>query len=129
MAEFRHPEAFCLMWYECQDCGHRERVWNSRDGVTPFGFMCSSCGKTVLHVDWKADERAPDYKPVRGQHIFRDGTPDDAEKIMRRRIDACKGTEYEIKSAREVDRLVEAARSGEEMGEFQKGWPMLDVAP
>src|SRR5438128_138761 len=48
-----HGEAFMLMWYECRGCGARERVWNSRDGVTPFGMGCASCGTdNMLHTNW-----------------------------------------------------------------------------
>ena len=34
-----HAEAFKLMIYACEnpDCLHQEKIWNSRDGVTPFG--------------------------------------------------------------------------------------------
>jgi len=32
--QHRHAEAFKLMIYACS-CGHRETIWNSRDGVTP----------------------------------------------------------------------------------------------
>ena len=38
-----HREAFCLMWYACP-CGHAERYWNSRDGVTPFMIGCEAKG-------------------------------------------------------------------------------------
>lgn len=70
MENYQHAEAFCLMWYGCQ-CGHRERIWNSRDGVTPFTLRCPSCGElTLSHVDWGLDERRPDHIPAYGQRIF-----------------------------------------------------------
>lgn len=77
-------EAFMLMWYAC-DCGHRERIWNSRDGVTPFALMCPSCAGemgTLRHIAWQWDKYAPDHKPHPGQRFFRDGTPDEAQAIM-----------------------------------------------
>lgn len=46
--EYRHAEAFCLMTYLCKGCGHREVIWNSRDGVTPFAATCPSCGGATL---------------------------------------------------------------------------------
>lgn len=66
-----HREAFCLMWYRC-DCGAVLRAWNSRDGVTPFGVNCPSCGEArMMHDRWDEDEYAPHHKPHKGQLIFR----------------------------------------------------------
>ena len=79
-------EAYKLMWYSCS-CGHRECVWNSRDGITPFGTNCPSCGKTMQHRSWAADVYKPDHHPYYGQLVWRDGTPDDAARIARRRAD------------------------------------------
>ena len=119
-----HGEAFMIMWYACK-CGHRERIWNSRDGVTPFGALCPSCGGTMSHVDWGRDEYAPDHKPARYQRYWRDGTPDEAEAIMRRRIEGMRGGPYEA-SSEVVEELIASARAGE--NEFQPGWPMLSEA-
>lgn len=44
---------------------------------------------------------------------------------MRRRIEQSKGGRWEV-PADYVDELIAAARNETE-GEFQKGWPMLDV--
>lgn len=63
--KYEHAEAFCLMWYGCK-CGHRERIWNSRDGVTPFGMGCPSCGGSMSHVDWQKDILAPQHQLNRG---------------------------------------------------------------
>lgn len=141
----RHGEAFCLMTYECagttrggetiagvrhlhqsQGCGHRETYWNSRDGVTPFGANCPSCGSTLQHVNWRADRYAPDHQPHFGQGVWRDGTPDEAEAVMRKRIESCRGTPYEC-SKEEAEELIAAARSGDpdRCSEFQQGWPMF----
>lgn len=119
----RHGEAFMLMNYACR-CGHREVIWNSRDGVTPFGLDCPSCGETSLrHVDWKNDQYAPGHKPYRDQRFFRDGTPDEAEAIMRRRIKLCEGGPFECTPEYAAE-LIKSAREGN--SEFQKGWPMVD---
>ena len=123
----RHVEAFKLMWYEC-GCGHRERAWNSRDGVTPFGTQCPSCGGNLQHVDM--DEYAPAHQPFIGQLVWRDGTPDEAVRIIRRRIKIYNETERE----RYVDELIVNARLSAEgkirpddsrfVNEFQLGWPV-----
>lgn len=135
-----HGEAFMLMMYECSgrhirgaahvlgsgrfpsspSCGHKEIYWNSRDGVTPFGKMCPSCGGNLQHMNWRADVYAPNHKPHPGQGIWRDGTPDEAEKFVRQRLakwPSNKGEEYD-------NRLIELARTGG-VSEFQKGWPMF----
>lgn len=119
-----HKEAFCLMWYACK-CGHRERIWNSRDGVTPFGTTCTSCGNIMDHVDWKSDLASQNHKLTVGQRFWRDGTPDEAETIMRRRIEKSKGGKWEP-SPEVAAELIASARNESE-GEFQKGWPALDV--
>lgn len=125
---YRHGEAFCLMWYECRNplCRHRERIWNSRDGVTPFGMQCPSCGGATLnHSNFRSDVFAPDHNLTVGQRYWRDGTPDEAACYMQRRIDQCVGTEWECTPARAAE-LIAIARSGKSQ-EFQKGWPMLDI--
>lgn len=125
-AKFRghqHGEAFMLMQYACKDCGHRETIWNSRDGVTPFGCSCPSCGKTLLHTEWQRDVYAPNHKLNKGQGFWRDGTPDEAEAIMRRRIEQMRD-KYPCTPEKEAE-LIKMAREGGDSGEFQKGWPML----
>jgi hypothetical protein len=50
-----HVEAFCLMTYETKDGSVTERIWNSRDGVTPF-VVYTRDGKTEMqHVRWQED--------------------------------------------------------------------------
>lgn len=83
-----HVEAFCLMWYACP-CGHQERYWNSRDGVTPFGSRCPSCGDSTLqHVRWKEDAYAPHHEPAHGQRLWVDMTRERAEVDARGRIES-----------------------------------------
>lgn len=113
------------MWYACRNCPHTERIWNSRDGVTPFCLECPSCGELSLqHVAWQMDAYRPNHKPNHGQQFFRDGTPDEAAEIMRKRLDSCKGTRYKL-SPEEAEELIEKVRSGK-TGEFQTGWPTVD---
>lgn len=60
-----HAEAFCLMWYQCKDCGAKERIWNSRDGVTPFGMRCPSCGRAdYYHTYFGSDLYAPNWPMI-----------------------------------------------------------------
>lgn len=117
-------DAFRLMWYVCKECGHKERIWNSRDGVTPFGCGCPSCGGDLYHDNWGADTYAKNHKLVHGQRFWRNGTPDEAESIMRKRIESYRN-DYPMTSEAETD-LIAQCRSGE-CNEFQHGWPMLDA--
>lgn len=119
-----HGEAFMLMSYACETCHHREAIWNSRDGVTPFGCGCPSCGETMYHVNWRSDQYAPDHKLRYGQKFFRDGRPDEAEAIMRRRIESLRD-QYPL-SPDEEEQLIRDSRDGT-ADEFQKGWPKLDL--
>lgn len=121
-----HGEAFALMTYGCP-CGHREVIWNSRDGVTPFCMGCPSCGgATLRHSTFRVDVYAPAHKLHRGQRFWRDGTPDEAAELMRKRIAAMQGR-YPLRPS-EVECYINDARTGAN-SEFQTGWPMLAVHP
>lgn len=127
---YKHKEAFCLMWYACA-CGHRERIWNSRDGVTPFGgLLCVSCGgkgledRGLRHEHFNRDEPAPTHMLRLGQLYFRDGTVADAITIIKRRISAFAERGQAI-PAEIAERLLEQART-QTGDEWNKGWPMLD---
>lgn len=129
MKAIDHREAFALMWYACP-CGHRERIWNSRDGVTPFGgLLCTSCGgrgleqRGLVHVDWHLDECSPEHKLVEGQRFFRDGTADDAIRIIERRLASF------ARNGRVVPEQIAAQlrrNAREQTNEWISGWPMID---
>lgn len=120
-----HKEAFCLMWFECV-CGHKEQVWNSRDGVTPFGLMCPSCGgASLFHTRWHLDHPAPKHKPHPGQRFFRDGTADEAVEVVKKRLTKAKEADHPIPDA-VAEVLLEDARNL--TGEWHTGWPKVDRA-
>jgi hypothetical protein len=94
-----HKEAFYLMWYGCRQspgapkdvgCGHRERIWNSRDGVTPFTTSCPSCGGELMHINWGQDAYAPEHKLHQGQRFWRNITREEAMITAHRRIEYVK---------------------------------------
>jgi hypothetical protein len=117
-----HGEAFCLMWYGCK-CGHKEQIWNSRDGVTPFCMTCPSCGEIDLqHTHFGSDTYTPNHLLHTGQKYWRDGTMVEAVEIMRKRIDAYP----ELITPEGAARLIDDIRNGCSM-EFQRGWPMLGI--
>jgi hypothetical protein len=83
-----HAEAFCLMAYACS-CGHRETIWNSRDGVTAFSLGCPSCCSGYLrHVNFAGDRYAPDHKPYVGQRVWVSLTKERSLLLARRNIAA-----------------------------------------
>lgn len=122
---YKHKEAFALMWYRCDECGHRERIWNSRDGVTPFGISCPSCGgHDLLHADWHFDDREPDYEAHAFQRFFRDGTADEAVAIIMQRIAHYAEVGNPVPDDVQKHLLAEAR---EQKGDWDPGWPKIDV--
>lgn len=67
---YKHKEAFCLMTYRSLDGSITERVWNSRDGVTPF-MILSKCKKHEMeHVSWEDDKCTPEHSLKDGERYF-----------------------------------------------------------
>jgi hypothetical protein len=92
-----HAEAFKIMTYRCKICRFSEKIWNSRDGVTPFCVKCPNCKKDAHHhVDWHEDIYAPDYIPLPGERVFIDFPESLKPVTARRRIQSMKGTKYEV---------------------------------
>lgn len=110
---FEAAEAWALMWYACE-CGHRERIWNARPGVTPFGMGCPSCGKPSLrHADFGRDERAEHHKPHRGQRIWINLTMERAREYATKRVDATRAAGYPIPDGHTRESLIEHVAQGE----------------
>lgn len=86
-------DAWKLMWYVCDECRHKERVWNARPHVTPFGGLpCDGCGEpTMTHAFFGSDEEAVDHRPVKGDLIFIDTPPELALIYAKRIVDQAAG--------------------------------------
>lgn len=87
---YNHKEAFCIMTYRCKDCGFEERIWNSRDGVTPFGLACPHCkGHNHYHEDWQNDPCNPLFRSFMrpGQRYFISLTMERARERAVRLVD------------------------------------------
>ena len=75
---YNHGEAFMLMKYVGDRSGRVEWLWNSRDGVTPFGILPQGMeapqiiGRCEMfqHTDWAGDVRIPRFVPPVGMRIF-----------------------------------------------------------
>lgn len=74
------------MRYQTKDGFLTEILWNSRDGVTPFGIR-STDGREMTHVDWHLDRFAPGHQPAPGQRVFISMTKERAEELARNRVE------------------------------------------
>jgi hypothetical protein len=79
----KHGEAFCHMTYRSDDKSVAVRIWNSRDGVTPFVITIPGTNKQATHVEWHTDLYDPNYKPKPGDLIFVDMTEEAAHEYAR----------------------------------------------
>ena len=79
-------DAWKLMIYVCDGCQHKEKIWNARPHVTPFGGIpCPACDAHMTHAFFGSDEFRPDHRPQKGDLIFID-TPPELALISARRI-------------------------------------------
>src|ERR1700761_2044409 len=81
----KSAEAFCMMLYRCRDCRKTLRIWNSRDGVTPFFMSCRFCGGTHMSHDLTNDIYMPNYKPQKGDYLWKSFTKERAVAMYRER--------------------------------------------
>lgn len=81
----RSAEAYCLMLYR-DTAGNEEWIWNSRDGVTPFGVR-SRQGLDATHVEFGRDRFEPLHEPKLGDRIFVNLTMDRARERRRAFVD------------------------------------------
>ncbi|OPY64101.1 MAG: hypothetical protein A4E56_00155 [Pelotomaculum sp. PtaU1.Bin065] len=103
--KYNHAEAFCLMTYQCESCGCEERIWNSRDGVTPFVLRCRYCGGEAKHVRWNEDRCVPEYIPKPGERVFKNMTHEKAREIAEARL--ARRSRFEV-SADEREEVIRA---------------------
>lgn len=84
-----HGEAFCHMRYANDDRTVVRSIWNSRDGVTPFGCTDpDNTGVELRHVDWGADRYDPLHVPAVGDLVWIDLHPERAAQLAARQVDA-----------------------------------------
>lgn len=86
MSDYQQPERFCLMQYQCEDCGHREWLWNSRNAVTPFIVACGleGCDGMKKHINWPADLPYLELPP-QASRVFVSITKEDARELAERK--------------------------------------------
>ena len=119
-----HAEAFKLMSYACRSCGYEEKIWNSRDGVTPYAVKCPVCPKgESYHVNWQADAYLPEYIPERGQRVFVDMPESMKIVFARRRVRNFPPTNQKAKRMVKKD-LIKAI-----VDDMHEGEPFIIIMP
>jgi hypothetical protein len=115
------------MNYRSEDGLVSEKIWNSRDGVTPFCVLAKD-GKTMIsHVDWHKDRRLPDFAPPPGTRYFASITSEEirqrAEESADRIIAANNGILPSYLVSKQL--LIEGLADGYKAGET----PIIKTAP
>lgn len=81
----QYNEAYMLMKYTSK-AGEVEWIWNSRDGVSPFGLLSKDGKDPLSHADWHEDAFVPNFVPPVGMRIFVDLTMDKALVSAKRQV-------------------------------------------
>jgi hypothetical protein len=98
------------------------RVWNSRDGVTPFGISHPRTGEELFHARWSDDLCVPDHVPQIGEYIFIDLDPEKAMQYAWEKVERYwQDPDYPMKAM--FGTKQEAAQAM--FGDFQEGQPDL----
>ncbi|MCK4957813.1 MAG: hypothetical protein KAT00_00400 [Planctomycetes bacterium] len=88
----KYAEAWKIMHYVCEVCGHHEILYNGRNGVTPFMIGCGRgperCNGSAQHDQWSKDYLSPQFRPLIGMRVFVDLTQEEFEESARRRIES-----------------------------------------
>lgn len=88
-AGYQHGEAFCHMRYGTKDGATWMTVWNSRDGVTPFGMRHPRTGEDLTHLPpWSADIFDPLHVPDVGAYVWIDLDPEKAMQLAMKSVEA-----------------------------------------
>ena len=88
MADHSCGEAFRHMIYISKDGKVQLRVWNSRDGVTPFGCSHPVSGVELTHAPpWQLDYYDPGYVPEVGEWVWIDLHPERAMQLAMEKVE------------------------------------------
>lgn len=101
--QHKHKEAFCHMQYMGTSRAGRIilTIWNSRDGVTPFLTFCKDYSIELQHVNFQQDRYDPDYKPKKGDLIWRDLRQEELVESVEYRFDQMLKDEKALESLSE----------------------------
>jgi hypothetical protein len=123
---YQHQEAFCLMKYQSGNGSITEFIWNSRDGVTPFSLSSKDGETTLNHVEWRADQRIPDFVPPIGTRYFASVTSEEIKERTEKRADMIIASNNGVLSPHFQNRqqLVDSLAAGYRVGEI----PIVKIA-
>lgn len=112
----QHAEAFSWMTYGTKPGVQfiRLRIWNSRDGVTPFVTYSTEYGVELQHVNYDEDRYDPTYKPVKGDLIWRSWTEEEAIAVGQIQFRSLEEEQKAIKDL--TDEEFEASQSFNDLG-------------
>ena len=84
-----HAEAFRHMTYASKDDPSIwMRVYNARDGVTPFGMLHPRLGVELTHKPpWQLDQYDPFYVPNVGEWVWIDLDPEKAMQLAMEKVE------------------------------------------
>lgn len=125
--EHRHAEAFRRMQYRCEKCGQIEWVWNSRDGITAFIVNSRCCDVAAPHINWQEDQYLPDYEPLPGERFWRNGTPDEALAITRKRVESIPVAIWDKHGILDLEAYIQELAHDDQ--EWPAGWCYLETVP
>lgn len=100
-------------------------VWNSRDGVTPFGFTDPDTGIGLTHVRWNEDRYAPDHTPDLNQLVFVTEHPSLDEFRARARRMVERAPEYAPPPGPDREHLIEQLATGMMTDCGERGQPAI----
>lgn len=109
--KYEYKTAFCIMLYQCELCGKKEELWNSRDGVTPFIINCVSCGGSAQHINWGKDECIFDYNSPSHTRVFVNLTLKKAIEYSKKRVESAKSFEegkfyFDVEDYKNIERFI-----------------------
>lgn len=85
--KYKHKVAYSLLTYCCSDCGKKDMIWNSRDGLAPTLVACSRCKKHSKISKFSSTKHRPYYKPITGMRIIADQTEEEFRKNVAEMVD------------------------------------------
>ena len=135
--KFNHAEAFYHMVYtgKSNTGSITIKIWNSRDGVTPFMTFSKEYGIELQCRHTTLDYREQNYKPKKGDLIWRDTTPEEEIEFAGKSFDTWQkmldeGKDLESEHINHLKTILEPGRDEvikTLISSMNKGEPFLEL--